>query len=286
MDNNLENKKNKKTNFILIAIFSISIIYILGSTYAADQGYKIVFNRAEGTEIMKTCYTDESGKLDEDCLSAISDVCSKWSLNRYTGSNIQGYQQTIQNLRDITFTEDENYYCVAGSSQSGYSKGCYICDNNSNIMKWKFNDDADDDCSSGYYKDTSINEENCVSVIPDSCYVCNADNNVMKWDNNGDSDNKCSSGYSKVDKPQSECVTIVPNACYVCRNDSNIMKWDNNPNGDSKCSSGYTPVAKAENECVPVENPKTGNIVIFFVWVLGLTTLCYSIYYFKNKLTN
>lgn len=286
MDNNLENKKNKKTNFILITILSIGIIYILGSTYAADQGYKIVFNRAQGTEVMKTCYTDASGKLDDDCLSAINDVCSKWSLDRYTGSNTQGYQQTIQNLRDITFTEDENYYCVAGSSQSGYNKGCYICKSNSNVMKWKFNTKADDDCSDGYEKDTSINEENCVSIIPNSCYICNADNNVMKWDNHGDSDNECSSGYSKVDKPQSECVTIVPNACYVCRNDSNIMKWDNNPNGDSKCSSGYTPVAKAESECVPVENPKTGNIVIFFVWVLGLTTLCYSIYYFKNKLTN
>lgn len=287
MDNNSNDKKFKGKTIFLVSLMVISLAYIIGSTYAASQGYKVVFNRYEDTEVMKTCRTNAAGKLDNDCLSAINDVCSSWSSYSKNDSNKQSDDSyTVDQLKNKVFTEDKNMYCVSGTSKQGYDKGCYVCKSNSNIMKWKFNTKADDDCSGGYEKDTSINEENCVSVVPDSCYVCDADSNVMKWDNNGDGDSECSGGYSKTDKAESECVTIVPSACYVCRNDSNIMKWDNDPSGDSKCSSGYTPVAKSESECVPVENPKTGNILIFFVWVLGITTLCYSIYYFKNKLTN
>lgn len=32
-----------------------------------------------------------------------------------------------------------------------------------------------------------------------------------------------------------------------------------------------------------VENPKTGSVLIFFVWIIGLSALGYSLYYFKNK---
>lgn len=288
MNDKLKRKKPKKTTFFLIVALLIGITYIIGNTYAEQSGYKIIFNRYEDNEVMKTCYTDNSGKLDEDCLSAISTVCSKWSSYSQkdnVSQNTDSY--TIEELKNATFDDNKNLYCVSGSSQSGYNKGCYICNNDSNIMKWKFNSNADDDCSSGYTKDTSINEENCKSIVPDSCYICKSDSNIMKWDNNGDADNNCSSGY-KEDKTinNSQCKTITPSYCYVCRNNSNIMKWGTDSSSDPNCSSGYTPVAKSETECVPVENPKTGNILIFFVWILGLTSLCYSIYYFKHRLIN
>lgn len=110
----------------------------------------------------------------------------------------------------MTFTDDTTYYCVAHSSLSGYKKGCYVCKDDSNIMKWKFNTSSDDDCPSGYSLSSSITaEENCESIIPDSCYVCSNNSNIMKWDNSGDGDGDCLSGYTAKNIPQNECKPIV-----------------------------------------------------------------------------
>ena len=277
--------KNNVVKIFILTIIVGCVVYVISDTYATTS-YKIVFNRAENTEVMKTCKTDENGKLDNDCVSAISTVCSRWSLDPWYGSNTQSNQIQSSQFANMVFTADTNYYCVAGSSGT-YNKGCYVCKDDPNIMKWKFNTNSDADCSSGYTKSSTITQEDlCVSIVPDSCYVCNSDNNVMKWDNNGDSDNNCSSGYSPIDKSQNECKTIIPDSCYVCNNDNNVMKWDNNGNSDDKCSSGYTSVNRPQNQCVIVENPKTGNILIFIVWILGLGSICYALYYFKGLKTN
>ena len=38
-----------------------------------------------------------------------------------------------------------------------------------------------------------------------------------------------------------------------------------------------------EIECRVIENPKTGDITIFLVWVLGIGCLVYSVCYFRKS---
>lgn len=276
----------KNTSLVAIAtVFSVgTILMVVGNTYAANS-YKIVFNRAENTEVMKTCYTNQNGKLDEECISVIRNICNQWSLDVWNGG-VQSNPINSTAFRDLTFSRDTNYYCVAGTSGK-YDMGCYVCKNDETIMHWGANGNSDSNCPSGYYK-TNTPEKDCKPVIPESCYVCKNDSNVMKWDNNGDSDNNCSSGYTPIDKPIDECKTIVPNTCYVCKNDENIMKWDNNGGSDNNCKDGYYSVNKPLDECKTIipENPPTGDSLISMVYVIGFLTLVYAIYYFKNMKLN
>ena len=277
-------KKNVTKNTLMmfmLLIFLTSIVLVVGATYAADtSSYTIVFNRAEGTEVMRTCHTDENGKLDSDCINTIGDVCARWSLDKYYGTP-QSNQIAVSEFAGMTFTENKDYYCVGGTS-GHYNMGCYVCKTDSNIMHWAANGDANEKCSAGYTKSTTIiSEDKCVTIIPDSCYVCKSDNNIMKWDNNGDSDGDCSSGYipDPEAKDISQCKTIIPDACYVCKNNNNVMKWDNNGSMDNNCSSGYTKTNTPEIDCAPIKNPPTSDIMIFGVWIVGLGAICYSIYY-------
>lgn len=272
-------KKNITKNTVIVFSLVIVAFLIIKVTYGANS-YEIVFNRAEGTEIMKTCHTDQNGKLDEDCIDTISGICSRWSPDSYHG-NYQNNQINSSAFADMTFTENKNYYCVSMSSLD-YNMGCYVCKADENIMHWSSHADGNSACPGGYYKSSTITvEDKCVTVVPDACYVCKNDKNVMKWDNNGDSDKNCSSGYESTDKIQSECVTIIPDACYVCKGNSNVMKWKNNGDSDSDCSSGYSSTDIPKNQCVIIENPKTGNILIFIVWILGIASICYAGYYYK-----
>ena len=227
------------------------IVSIFNETYAVTS-YTIIFNRNNNTEVMKTCQTDENGKLDEDCLSTIASICKKWSPYHKYSPEGQINQVLAGDFANMTFDKDTNYYCVGGTSGS-YSMGCYVCNTDETIMHWAASGSANEFCESGYTKsETILEEESCKVVIPDSCFVCNDDDNVMKWDNNGDADNQCSSGYTSIAKPKNECVTIIPDSCFVCNNNENVMKWDNNGDADNQCSSGYTSTLKPQNECVTI----------------------------------
>ena len=273
--------KKTLSAFVLIMIFT-SVILIVGATYASNS-YTIVFNRAEGNEVMRTCYTDANGKLDSDCINTISTVCSKWSTDKYFGTP-QSNQIAVSEFSNMTFTENKNFYCVGGSSGT-YNMGCYVCKEDESIMHWAANGNATDNCKGGYYKSTVITDEGkCVTVVPDACYVCKNDSNVMKWDNNGDANSECSSGFILDPDAKSieQCKTFIPDACYICKTDTNVMKWDNNGSSDNKCSSGYTKTSTPERDCVPVENPPTNDIMIFMVWVIGVAAIVYSFCYYKK----
>lgn len=364
----------KVSVFSALTIGIVSFIaFVVGVTYAAKP-YTIVFNQYEDTRVLKTCYTDENGKLDEDCISTISAICERWSLESKITSG--GHTQTNQiystDFANMTFTENKNYYCVSKSSFGGYKVGCYVCKDDETIIKWKSNSKSDSECSSGYKFDqskTDLGEASCAvnscyycsdnsnimewrnngigdtkcpngyfpidksqseckiiescyeckdnknfmkwdnngnadvncssgyvannktkneckPIDPKACYECKDDKNLMEWRNNGEADNKCSSGYVTNNKSESECKPIVPKTCYVCNGNSNLMKWDDNGKGDSNCPLGYTAENISQAQCKPkqevTENPPTGNILMFIVWVIGLGAICYSVYYYKN----
>lgn len=291
MKDNVNRLKKDKTK--LSIVFSMFIlcfcyaVYLVSGTYAASS-YTVVFNRAEGNDVMNKCTTDTNGKLGSNCIDVSSEICTKWSTDIYQYS---GYQQKdsiiITNFYDMTFSKDMNYYCVAGSSLSGaQTTGCYVCNDNENIMEWKTNGSSDNNCAAGYtIKENVSSIDNCKPIILDACYECKTDKNIMKWDNNGEPDKNCSSGYevSTTITDEANCEPVIPDACYVCKADDKIMKWDNNGTVDNKCSSGYYKINANQSECKPVENPPTGeNILMAVIWFFGLGCLGYSLYYFKK----
>lgn len=315
-------KKNVLT-ISVIAIISVAcgvaVLVALNDTYAMDT-HTVTFNRYEDTEVMDKCETDVNGKLDADCITQISKVCSKWSPQSQKDGP-QTEQIPSSEFANMIFGSDAEYYCVSGSSGNynigcyecladntivhwaasgegnsacpgGYKKihenidnckvyACYECIGNKNYMEWRYSALSDDNCPSGYNRTTKTQAE-CKPIVPEQCYVCKNNNNVMKWSNNGNADSNCSTGYNPDPRSQNECRSVIPSACYVCKNDKNIYSWKNNGNADSSCSSGYNKTDLPQSECKPIVNPPTGNIAIFFVWVLGIGCLAYSLYYYRN----
>lgn len=264
----------------IISVASVSAVLIaLNDTYAMDT-HTIIFNRYEDTEIMDKCITDANGKLEADCIAQISKVCARWSLDsKQDGTQTNQIQSSA--FADMVFTEDTEYYCVAGSSLT-YNTGCYACKADESIVHWAASDAGNEACPGGY---TKIHE-NIDECMVYACYECSSDKNIMEWRYSGISDDKCPAGYNKTTKTQDECNPIVPDACYVCKNNNNIFTWKNNGNADSSCSTGYNKTDIPQSECVPIENPPTGDIAIFLVWVLGLGCLVYSLYYYRKFKVN
>ena len=118
---------------IITTIMISSIVFIINETYAFTS-YNVVFNRNNNTEVMKTCHTDENGKLDDDCLTTIASICKKWSPYHKYSPEGQINQVLASDFANMTFTKDTNYYCVGGTSGS-YSMGCYVCNTDNTIMQ-------------------------------------------------------------------------------------------------------------------------------------------------------
>jgi len=240
-------KKNKGIFITIVVILTLCaslIVVALNNTYAIET-HTIIFNRYEDTEVMVTCETDVNGKLNSDCITQISDICGKWSPNSMHDGT-QTNRLNSSEFANIVFTEDKEYYCVAGTSGS-YNMGCYVCNDNNSIMHWASSSNATTECPGGYSKSTTIKtEENCKVY---ACYECSIDTNIMKWYYNGISDDTCPSGYVKNNKLQNDCKTIVPEACYECKDNSNIMTWSNSGQADSNCLSGYVKNNKLQSDC-------------------------------------
>lgn len=112
-----------------ILLIVVMLTYTLSNITYALPNYAITFNRAEGTEVMKVCTTDVNGKLTEECLGEIAKVCAKWSIDKWDGvedSENQIDLKTIDELRNMKFSKDQNYYCKAKSSQIIVKKNVYM----------------------------------------------------------------------------------------------------------------------------------------------------------------
>ena len=307
----------RKNKMIFLMMFSAFMFFMvsIGNVYA----YTVRFNRAEGNDylkyglggtvqvILKTCTTDESGKLDPSCTAIAYKICHAWNNNScyvtpgsYEGFSINGYYPvcnaqpeesaiSISTINNTVFTSDKDYYCHNGTSQHPATDniGCYVCSTNSNIMKWDTDGNADDNCSS--YTKTDKIETECKPVATPSptpspspsptptatpssaCYVCNANRYVMKWKTNGNGDTDCAGGYTKdITIDQANCKNVEPpsEACYVCKADSNYYKWKTGSDGDDGCRGGYNKTTLSKDNCIA--NPKTGHITAVVVLLIEI----------------
>lgn len=311
-------KRNKI--FLIVGLLFVAVLVFLGirNTYSATDGkYMITFNRLERNEILQICYTGADGKLDRStCYGATSvdfyGLCYEWQSGR---SKI-----TRDEILNLTITNDMDLYCVPKQSFLGwtYVPKCFKCGEE---YFWQIGGGGDTTPNHPEYgfPRTNVDSKTCVVVAditekdkckatpPESaCYICDG---KYTWTNNP------GSSCQKQTNITSESYCKAPeSACYIC---DGKYTWTNNPGSGCQkqtniTSESYckTPEVKKDNcyvcdgefywtdnapsnNCILKEeikdiancrivNPQTGNIAIFMVWVIGISSIIYAVVYFKG----
>lgn len=312
-------KRNKI--FLIVGLLFVAVLVFLGirNTYSAtDRKYMITFNRLERNEILQICYTGADGKLDiNTCYGATSvnfdKLCYEWQ----SGRN----KITSNEILNLTITNDMDLYCVAGQSYLDnkwtYVPKCFKCGEE---YFWQIGGGGDTTPNHPEYgfPRTNVDSKTCVVVADitekdkcttppeNACYICDG---KYTWTNNP------GTSCQKQDNITSESYCKAPeNACYIC---DGKYTWTNNPGTNCQkqnniISESYckTPEVKKDNcyvcdgefywtdnapsnNCILKEeikdiancrivNPQTGNIAIFMVWVIGISSIIYAVVYFKG----
>ena len=312
-------KRNKI--FLIVGLLFVAVLVFLGirNTYSAtDRKYMITFNRLERNEILQICYTGADGKLDiNTCYGATSvnfdKLCYEWQ----SGRN----KITSNEILNLTITNDMDLYCVAGQSYLDnkwtYVPKCFKCGEK---YFWQIGGGGDTTPNHPEYgfPRTNVDSKTCVVVADitekdkcttppeNACYICDG---KYTWTNNP------GTNCQKQDNITSESYCKAPeNACYIC---DGKYTWTNNPGTNCQkqnniTSESYckTPEVKKDNcyvcdgefywtdnapsnNCILKEeikdiancrivNPQTGNIAIFMVWVIGISSIIYAVVYFKG----
>ena len=312
-------KRNKI--FLIVGLLFVAVLVFLGirNTYSAtDRKYMITFNRLERNEILQICYTGADGKLDiNTCYGATSvnfdKLCYEWQ----SGRN----KITSNEILNLTITNDMDLYCVAGQSYLDnkwtYVPKCFKCGEK---YFWQIGGGGDTTPNNPNYgfPRTNVDSKTCVVVADitekdkcttppeNACYICDG---KYTWTNNP------GTSCQKQDNITSESYCKAPeNACYIC---DGKYTWTNNPGtncqkqnnitSESYCKTSevkkdncyvcdgefYWTDNAPSNNCILKEeikdiancrivNPQTGNIAIFMVWVIGISSIIYAVVYFKG----
>ena len=311
-------KRNKI--FLIVGLLFVAVLVFLGirNTYSAtDRKYMITFNRLERNEILQICYTGADGKLDRStCYGATSvdfyGLCYEWQSGR---SKI-----TRDEILNLTITNDMDLYCVQGHSYVGwtYVPKCFKCGEE---YFWQIGGGGDTTPNHPEYgfPRTNVDSKTCVVVADitekdkckatppeNACYICDG---KYTWTNNP------GTSCQKQNNITSENYCKAPeNACYIC---NGKYTWTNNPGTSCQKQNNITsesyckaPEVKKDNcyvcdgefywtdnspsnNCILKEeikdiancrivNPQTGNIAIFMVWVIGISSIIYAVVYFKG----
>ena len=311
-------KRNKI--FLIVGLLFVAVLVFLGirNTYSAtDRKYMITFNRLERNEILQICYTGADGKLDRStCYGATSvdfyGLCYEWQSGR---SKI-----TRDEILNLTITNDMDLYCVQGHSYVGwtYVPKCFKCGEE---YFWQIGGGGDTTPNHPEYgfPRTNVDSKTCVVVADitekdkckatppeNACYICDG---KYTWTNNP------GTSCQKQNNITSENYCKAPeNACYIC---NGKYTWTNNPGSSCQKQNNITsesyckaPEVKKDNcyvcdgefywtdnapsnNCILKEeikdiancrivNPQTGNIAIFMVWVIGISSIIYAVVYFKG----
>ena len=311
-------KRNKI--FSIVGLLFVAVLVFLGirNTYSAtDRKYMITFNRLERNEILQICYTGADGKLDiNTCYGATSvnfdKLCYEWQ----SGRN----KITSNEILNLTITNDMDLYCVPKQSFLGwtYVPKCFKCGEE---YFWQIGGGGDTTPNHPEYgfPRTNVDSKTCVVVADitekdkckatppeNACYICDG---KYTWTNNP------GTNCQKQDNITSESYCKAPeNACYIC---NGKYTWTNNPGTNCQKQNNITsesyckaPEVKKDNcyvcdgefywtdnapsnSCILKEeikdiancrivNPQTGNIAIFMVWVIGMSSIIYAVVYFKG----
>lgn len=276
-------KRNKI--FLIVGLLFVAVLVFLGirNTYSATDGkYMITFNRLERNEILQICYTGADGKLDiNTCYGATSvnfdKLCYEWQ----SGRN----KITSNEILNLTITNDMDLYCVAGQSYLDnnwtYVPKCFKCGEK---YFWQIGGGGDTTPNHPEYgfPRTNVDSKTCVVVADitekdkcttppeNACYICDG---KYTWTNNPGTncqkqDNITSESYCKASE-------VKKDNCYVC--DGEFYWTDNAPSNNCILKEEIKDIANCR-----IVNPQTGNIAIFMVWVIGISSIIYAVVYFKG----
>ena len=131
---------------------------------------------------------------------------------------------------------------------------CWVCDGK---YSWGLETSMKSDCSTYYYSSNS--EANCKGTptyVPTPGPV-----------------------PSNPSVPSSSPSTPGKSSSKPVNSSSKPANSSSNPNESSKPVNSSNPSSSFKNV---EENPKTGEITIFVIWILCLSSIAYSVYYFRN----
>ena len=188
----------------------------------------------------------------------------------------------MANNRYLWSTSKPNGYSeVSGVSQSN-CKGCasgYVEDNEGDCVK-----SADKYTYKFYNKDGSVSLGEKTCTVSQSTGLCTTTITPPSCSSQWSSKKNCPTNSDKVGSNffGDTDNLIGDSSWYCCDGDSTGGGGDIPgpiPNPPTTSSTSSNPPSSS----TVTENPKTGSIAIFMVWVIAIGTLIYSIAYFKQS---
>ena len=251
-----------------------------GKCYMANNRYLWSTSKPNG-------YSEVSGVSQSNCKGCASGYVENNEGDCVKSSTNVGKCYMANNRYLWSTSKPNGYSEVSGVSQSN-CKGCasgYVEDNEGDCVK-----SADKYTYKFYNKDGSVplgvktcivnqSAGSCITAItPPSCsgqwsYQENCPTNSVKVGPNFFANKDDSGNFYNL---------IGDSSFYCCDGDSTGGGGDIPgpiPNPPTTSSTSSNPPSSS----TVTENPKTGSIAIFMVWVIAIGTLIYSIAYFKQS---
>ena len=266
----------------------------------ADQyTYKIVFYNWKGTQALGSCKAWANGKVDTNtCQGNI--CCGSWSTSPNQSSG--GY--STQAIYGQSWTSNRNFYCVSETSEGCYGNG-YVDDEPSTEAPKpsteepkpstevpKPSTEAPKPSTEAPKPSTEAPKPSTEAPKPsteapkDKCYSCKlGEGNEYEYATSPEEAANKTGGTSCVEVSNTNCDN-KPKSCYACdtKDGKQYLNTTSKENAE-KAIAGATNCTIVKNsycEIVP-NNPKTGLTGIVIAWMVGLSAIVYSLWYFKKS---
>lgn len=176
-------------------------------------------------------------------------------------SSISSSYNTMTETLTITVADDGN-------------GACYKCSSKNSLTKWATSLPAKDDyCTTYWTKDTSISYADCNDY---KCYKC-VSTKTYRWTTESLSLVDCATDddwyYLSKITDEDSCNASGDN------DGSDYTGGDDDYTGGGDTPGGNNSTGGNNNT---TNNPQTGNIMLFVVWIIGFGVIGYSFWYFKN----
>ena len=217
----------------------------------------IFFSYSQGGEGIP-CTADENGDFSESCIARAEALCSRYSTEPGQscyrggdGSSARSYTNSCAN---------ETVYCV-----EGYSHGCE-CGTNC----------GGETPTNPPSKSSEPSKSSSPSKDNTSCFECNGE---YVWTNNPGSNCEKITSITSEDK-------CVKTSCYKCVKTNATEYLYATSESNAKSITDANSCSKTDDKYCKeniIVNPPTGTAGIIVAWLVGLSAIVYSFWYFKKN---
>ena len=223
----------------------------------------IIFSYSQGGDGI-SCTTDENGKLsDSSCIARAEALCSYYSA--LPGQSCYGSGGVKEKIspnyyRNNQVCDDIILYCI-----EGYSHGCN-CGTNC----------GGETPTNPPSKSSEPSKSSSPSKDNTSCFECNGE---YVWTNNPGSNCKEITSITSEDK-------CVKTSCYKCVKTNATEYLYATSESNAKSITDANSCSKTDDKYCKeniIVNPPTGTAGIIVAWLVGLSAIVYSFWYFKKN---